>query len=126
MDYHCNACPEIDVVYTWVNGSDPSLVEQLIKTREQIQNSIQKQFYDQTNKSCLEENLNKCNVTDGNCLETPILLVSPGVPESNRLFTNATPLETIDSRGTLLYFDTVDQGTFNINITLKRCIFNIS
>ncbi len=93
--YRCHNFP-IDAVYTWVNGSDPKLLEELEKTKNQIQYSI-------LNSNCIEK-------TCDDCIETPIAFMSPIVENPHKIFDNVTKFENLKDKGSLIYFSSIDTG----------------
>jgi len=93
--YPCHNFP-IDAVYTWVNGSDPKLLEQLSKTKKEIQNSISRS--DCNEKTCEE------------CVETPIIMMRPIVQNPHQIFDNVTKFENLKDRGSLIYFSSISTG----------------
>ena len=110
-----NSCDEfpIDVVYTWVNGSDPKLVQQLLETKKEVQNLIQREIEEKiSNNDCIDESVeNSCESSDEqNCFETPIVFMAPQINNPGNLFVNVTKFEMVDTRGTLIYFSTLREG----------------
>ena len=101
----------IDVVYTWVNGTDPKLVTQLSQTRRDIYQSIQREFEDISNNECLRQTHITCESSDAhNCLETPIVFITPQITNPHNLFNNVIKFVMTDTRGTLIYFSTLLEG----------------
>ncbi len=96
--YRCHNFP-IDAVYTWVNGSDPKLLEELAKTKNQIQYSI-------LSSNCIEKT---CDFDD-DCIETPIAFMSPIVENPHKIFDNVTKFENFKDKGSLIYFSSISTG----------------
>ncbi|XP_053318720.1 N-acetylglucosamine-1-phosphotransferase subunits alpha/beta [Spea bombifrons] len=74
----------IDVVYTWVNGSDPELVKQLRGYREQMEEDqrvlreiLGRNKTEPTKKSSSDKEL-ECLLT--HCIRVPMLVVDPSLP----------------------------------------------
>ncbi|XP_054165085.1 N-acetylglucosamine-1-phosphotransferase subunits alpha/beta-like [Oppia nitens] len=111
-EYHqsCYDFP-IDLVYTWVNGSDPKLLAQLLKTKQQIQSTFLRHG-NCGNNDCKASNSTDINCIDGHCLVTPIVYISAKLTNPYHLFgDNVTKVEIINTlSGTLLYFATLDKA----------------
>ncbi|KAM9313503.1 N-acetylglucosamine-1-phosphotransferase subunits alpha/beta [Gastrophryne carolinensis] len=79
----------IDVVYTWVNGSDPDLLKQLREVREQMeeeQRALRElagiNRTEPTKKGSRDKNL-ECLLT--NCIRVPMLVLDPSLPANTSL-----------------------------------------
>ncbi|KAM4746784.1 N-acetylglucosamine-1-phosphotransferase subunits alpha/beta [Rhinophrynus dorsalis] len=79
----------IDVVYTWVNGTDPELVKQLQEVREQmkedqraLRESLGRNKTEPTKKSSSDREL-ECLLT--HCIRVPMLIVDPSLPANTTL-----------------------------------------
>uniref|UniRef100_A0A8C5PZA2 N-acetylglucosamine-1-phosphotransferase subunits alpha/beta n=1 Tax=Leptobrachium leishanense TaxID=445787 RepID=A0A8C5PZA2_9ANUR len=79
----------IDVVYTWVNGTDPELVKQLRGYREQMEEEqralremLGKNKTEPTKKSSSDKEL-ECLLT--HCIKVPILVLDPSLPANTTL-----------------------------------------
>ena len=105
---------DIDVVYTWVNGSDPALINDLLATRAKLRKSnMSRDFIIES-----WQEVNKCHPTTNPTgyffLEVPIGFVEPRVTDfavslldakklDDGVFTSSSP------KGSLLYFKNIDQ-----------------
>lgn len=98
----------IDVVYTWVNGSDPLLIKQLIKTKFELKKKY---------------NINDDQIPDNQCpneknyfyLKTPFNLISDHVISDTNLLSSSdknNQIIKIYQNQTLSYFDSINKGEF--------------
>ncbi|KAG8439446.1 hypothetical protein GDO86_005598 [Hymenochirus boettgeri] len=79
----------IDVVYTWVNGTDPELVKQLRDVREQMKEQqralrevLARNKTEPTKKSTSDREL-ECLLT--HCIKVPMLIIDPSLPANTTL-----------------------------------------
>lgn len=91
---------QIDVVYTWVNGSDSSLTQTLRAI---------------TNRLIVEELSGKCqSLGDGcanqTCLPLPAILIRPPLHHPGKYFDNIVKYEYFNQSASLIYFATLTTG----------------
>ncbi|XP_040263582.1 N-acetylglucosamine-1-phosphotransferase subunits alpha/beta [Bufo bufo] len=79
----------IDVVYTWVNGTDPELVKQLRDVREQMEEEqralrelIGNNRTEPTRKGSSDKNL-ECLLT--HCIRVPMIVLDPAIPANTTM-----------------------------------------
>lgn len=82
---------DIDVVYTWVNGSDPILIQSLTNITNQL-------FIKEQEESCLK------NICRTGCILMPIIIIRPQLNDPALLL----------NENTIVKFD----NTFNLNYTI--------
>lgn len=103
--YSCHNEP-IDVVYTWVNGSDPQLIKQLKQIEQQMELEI----------SCKKANQIKCI----ECIQAPLLLIKPMINDPSKLMFDVTKFEIYNNTANLLYFSNLSSGKFSETKELKN------
>uniref|UniRef100_T1IXU8 LNR domain-containing protein n=1 Tax=Strigamia maritima TaxID=126957 RepID=T1IXU8_STRMM len=100
--YQHNLCQHlpIDVVYTWVNGTDPKLLRDLVKVKLEIEEHLNDSKLENLHKS----SLSRC--TYSYCLESHVVILRPRLPEiltlkdlskSHFIFNNAKKILPIPS-----------------------------
>jgi hypothetical protein len=80
---------------------------QLLKTKQEIENTISQEFQTRGYDCSESDNSIECNE---DCVETPIVLMSPAVDNPHHFFDNVTKFEILDSNATLIYFATIQKG----------------
>ena len=132
---HSSQSTGIDVVYTWVNGSDPVLIDGLLAARAELRKS------NVSRDAIIEswQEVNKCRTpsTVGYYfLEVPIGFVEPRVTDFAVSLLDAKQLDdsvftSSSTKGSLLYFKNIDQCELKYSIyiytarNLRRCLVRV-
>lgn len=95
---------EVDVVYTWVNGSDHRLQTSLRDTANQL-------MFDELHSTC-SFSLHQLWL-NSTALLLPVALVRPPLPFASRYVSNVRLVETFNTSASLLYFDNINSGNFS-------------
>lgn len=92
----------IDVVYTWVNGSDPLLINKLVKTTFDLQKTYIKYGHISSDHCLSKKNYSY--------FETPFNLLPNNVLTSFSSFQKNVKVFNIYKNKTLVYFKSIDEG----------------
>lgn len=106
---------DVDVVYTWVNGSDPNLFHSLFNQTNQL-------FINELSQSCTAAAAAPvCDNHYSYCIHLPIVIVRPKITRTNNFpmknvirFEHDNTLSDNNSNYTLLFFSNIKYGLFFI------------
>lgn len=98
--HECPSQNEIDVVYTWVNGSDLKLIDSITSTTN-------KMIIDDLCQKC--SNKKSCN-QDEYCLQLPAILIRPRLDNPRKHLPNILKFDYFNQSASLVYFSDSQAG----------------